>query len=201
MNQEEVWDSIAESWNNFRQKIYEKELYKLNWKKGKLLDVGCGNCRNLLPFNNLELYGIDFSSKMLELAKKFCDKHNIKANLQKANMKKLPFKDNYFDYCLCLASLHIMNKKDADKSLKEIFRVLKKDGQCLISVWNKYGLISLFFKEREKYIPWKTKDKIYSRYYFFYNHFQFKKLLLKNNFKIIKSGKILDKNIKFLIQK
>jgi len=199
MNQEQVWNSLAESWSNFRQKIYEKELYNLNWKKGKLLDVGCGNCRNLLPFKNLELYGIDFSSKMLEQAKKFTKKHNLKVNFKKNNMKKLNFKDNYFNYCLSLASLHHIKKEDANKSLKEIYRVLKKKGQCYITVWNKYPKFS--FRKKETYFTWKQKDKVYHRYYYLYNHFEFKKLLLKNNFKIIKSGRIFDKNIKFLIQK
>ncbi|MBL7147289.1 MAG: class I SAM-dependent methyltransferase [Nanoarchaeota archaeon] len=195
MNQEQVWNSIAESWTNFRQKP-KKELYNLNWKKGNLLDVGCGNCKNLLPFKNLDLYGIDFSSEMLKQAKKFCEKHNLKVALKKADMRKLPFKDNFFDYILCLASLHHINKKDADKSLKEIYRVLKKKGQCFISVWNKLQFRFLF-KKKETYILWNK----YRRYYCLYNPLELKKLLLKNKFKIIKSGKIFDKNIKFLIQK
>ena len=199
MNQEKVWDVLAESWNNFRQKIYEKELYNLNWKKGKLLDVGCGNCRNLTPFKNLELYGIDFSKEMIIQSKKFTQKHNLKVNLKKANMKKLPFKDNFFDYCLSLVSLHHLNKEDADIALKEIYRILKEKGQCYITVWNKYP--KFLFKSKEISIPWKQKDKVYHRYYYFYNYFEFKKLLKKNNFKIIKAGKIFDKNIKFLIQK
>ena len=198
MNQEEVWNSLAESWNDFRQKPNEKELFNLNWKKGKLLDIGCGNCRNLLPFKNLNLYGMDFSKEMLKQAEKFCKKFDLIVNLKESDMRKLPFKDNFFDYCLCLASLHHLNKGDADKTLKEIYRILKKDGQCLISVWNKYP--RFIFRKKETYISWKKKDKIYHRYYYLYNFLEFKKLLLKNNFKIIKSGKIFDKNITFLIQ-
>lgn len=196
MDQEQVWNTIAEGWSSFRQKIYKKELYNLNWKKGKLLDVGCGNCRNLLPFKNLDLYGIDFSSDMLKQAEKFCKKHNFKVALKKANMIKLPFKDNFFDYCLCLATLHHVNKQNADKTLKEIYRILKKNGQCFISVWNKWQPRFLL-KKKESNILWGK----HRRYYYFYNYFELKKLLLKNNFKIIKSGKIFDKNIKFLIQK
>lgn len=199
MNQEEVWDSLAESWSNFRQKIQEKEIYNLNWKKGRLLDIGCGNCRNLLHFKNLELYGIDFSSSMLEQAKKFCDKNNLKVDLKKADMRKIPFQNNYFDYCLCLASLHHMNKKDAKKVLKKIYGIIKKNGQCFISVWNKHP--RFFFRKKETYISWKKKNKTYQRYYYLYNYFEFKKLLLENKFKIVKSGKIFDKNITFLIQK
>jgi len=204
MNQETVWNSISESWSNFRQKP-RKELYNLNWKEGKLLDLGCGNCRNLLPFKNLDLYGVDFSSEMLKQAKKFSEKHNLKVNLKKANMKKIPFEKEDFNYCLCLNSIHHLNKKDAEKALNEIHRILKKNGQCLISVWNKYTLskfrnkppLYLMFKKKETYITWSK----HRRYYYLYSHKEFKKLLIKNNFKIIKSGKIFDKNLTFLIQK
>ncbi len=198
MNQEQVWNSIAESWNNFRQKSSE-ELKSIEWKKGRLIDIGCGNCRNLLQFKNLELYGIDFSEEMIKQSEKFCKKNDLKVNLKKADMRKIPFKDDYFDYCLCLASLHHLNREDADKVLKEIHRMLKKEGQCFISVWNKYP--KFIFRKKETYISWKRKDRIYNRYYYLYNYFEFKKLLLKNNFRIIKSGKIFDKNITFLIQK
>ena len=198
MNQEQVWDSIAESWNNFRQKPSE-ELKNLNWKKGRLLDIGCGNCRNLLSFKTLELYGIDFSSNMLKQAEKFCEKHNMKVDIKKADMRKIPFKNNFFDYCLCLASLHHINKVDANEVLNEIYRIIKKEGQCLISVWNKYPRI--IFRKKETFISWRKKEIIHPRYYYLYNYFEFRKLLIKNNFKIIKSGKIFDKNITFIIQK
>ena len=199
MNQEQVWDILAESWNNFRQRVYEKELYNLDWKKGRLLDIGCGNCRNISPFKNLELYGIDFSSEMIKHSKIFTQKHNLKVNLKKANMKEIPFKDNFFDYCLSLNSLHHINKEEANGSLKEIYRILKKNGQCYITIWNKYP--QFLFRKKETYFTWKQKDKVYRRYYYLYSYFEFKKLLLKNNFKIIESGRIFDKNIKFLIQK
>src|SRR3989344_3274081 len=149
MNQEQVWDSIAESWNSFRQKPSE-ELKGLNWKKGKLLDVGCGNCRNILPFKNLELYGVDFSKEMIKQAEKFCKKNNIKIDLRRSDMRKISFDNSYFDYCLCIASLHHVSKEDADKVLKEIHRILKKNGECLISVWNKYSRFT--FRKKETYI-------------------------------------------------
>jgi len=199
MNQEQVWDSLAESWNNFRQKVYEKGLYHLNWKKGKLLEIGCGNCRNLKLFKGFDLYGIDFSSEMLKYAKKFSNKYSLNIKLKKADMIKIPFKENYFDYILNLASLHHLTKENADKSLKEIYRVLKKNGQCFISVWNKYP--KFIFHKKETYIEWKQKDKIYQRYYYLYNSFELKKLLIRDNFKILKSGKFFDKNLTFLIQK
>jgi len=84
--------------------------------------------------------------------------------------------------------------------LKEVYRVLKNDGECYISVWNRNPVKSLFIGE-ERYISWRQKDNVHKRYYYFHGYFGFKKLLRKNKFKIIKSGRIFDKNIKFLIQK
>ena len=69
-SQQKIWDLIAPNWNNFRQKPL-RELYKLNWKKGKILDLGCGNSRNLLPFKQLQCYGLDFSKNMLKESRKF----------------------------------------------------------------------------------------------------------------------------------
>ena len=111
-------------------------------------------------------------------------------------MKKLPFKNNFFDYSLCLDSLHHLNKKDVEEVIKEIRRVLKKNGKCFISVWNKLQ-IKFLFRKKEIFLPWSK----HQRYYYLYSYLELKKLLLKNNFKILKSGKIFDKNINFVIQK
>src|SRR3989344_4737155 len=105
MNQQEIWDLMAPNWNNFRQRPI-KELSKLKWKKGKILDVGCGNCRNLLPFKNLECYGLDFSKNMLNEAKKFSKKQHFKVKLKYGHLEKLPYKQNEFDYLLAIAVLH-----------------------------------------------------------------------------------------------
>lgn len=196
MNQQQIWDEIAQSWNNFRQKPIT-ELKGLNWKKGKILDVGCGNCRNLIPFKNSECYGIDFSEKMLEQAKRFSKKHDFKVKLKHASIEKLPFKDDFFDYILGIAVLHHL--KNPEPTIKEIYRVLKPNGESYITDWNKLQLRFLF-KKKETYIPWKQKHKTLHRYYNFVGYFQLRKILKKNNFKILKSS-FLGKNISFLIKK
>src|SRR3989344_8576203 len=89
-NQNKVWNNIAEKWSNFRQKPEKTavELSKL-WKPGKILDVGCGNCRNLFPFSKFDCYGVDFSENMIKEAKKFVSKKNMKVNLQVGDVPKL----------------------------------------------------------------------------------------------------------------
>ncbi|MEK6841361.1 MAG: class I SAM-dependent methyltransferase [Nanoarchaeota archaeon] len=202
-NQEKIWDSLAESWNNFRNKpeeivYYFKDKYTNN--AGRIIDLGCGNARNLIPFNNFICYGADFSKKMLEKAKLKSDKYGLDLRLHKANLTKLPFKDNFFDYALVLASLHNLETKELRlNALKEVYRILKKDGIALITVWNKWQLKFLLSK-KDCLVPWKQRDKIYYRYYYLFNYFELKNLLKKNNFKILES-KTSNGNLIFIVKK
>lgn len=203
-DQKVVWDAIAKQWFHFRQmpfKDVEKWLsFLVSMKRGKILEVGCGNCRNLLPFARKEFdcYGIDFSKKMLEHAKLFCDKHNIKVKLRLSDATKLPFKNNTFDYVLVIAVLHHLNRQQQKKALQEIKRVLKPNGLALISVWNKHKV----FKPKQVYVPWHVAGKTYYRYYYLFNFFELRRLLKKKGFRIIKSNKFFDfdqKNLVFLV--
>ena len=195
-SQQQVWNTIAESWNNFRNKSL-KELENLDWKKGKILDLGCGNCRNLLAFKNLDCYGIDFSENMLIEARKFTKKHSFKVKLKQASIEKIPFDNTYFDYVLAVAVLHHL--KNPETSVKEIYRVLKPGGEAFITVWNKLQ-IRFLFKKKELPIPWKQKDKILYRYYNFVGYFQLRRMLKKNDFNILKSS-FFGRNISFLVKK
>ncbi|MEM4648100.1 MAG: class I SAM-dependent methyltransferase [Candidatus Pacearchaeota archaeon] len=197
-DQEKVWDAIAEQWYHFRQKQFEdvsKEIEKLaKLKKGKILEIGCGNCRNLRTFGekNFECYGIDFSKEMLKYAKKYCKKYNFKVKLKKARAEKLPFKDNSFDYILNIATLHHLNKKQQIECIKEMRRVLKNGGLALISVWNKKS------KKKYNYVPWQVKGKKYWRYYYFFTMSELKKLFKKYGFRILKE--IKNKNLILLVK-
>ena len=195
-SQQQVWNMIAESWTHFRNKPL-KELENLDWKKGKILDLGCGNCRNLLAFKNLDCYGIDFSENMLIEARKFTKKHSFKVKLKQASIEKIPFDNTYFDYVLAVAVLHHL--KNPETSVKEIYRVLKPGGEAFITVWNKLQ-IRFLFKKKELPIPWKQKDKILYRYYNFVGYFQLRRMLKKNDFNILKSS-FFGRNISFLVKK
>lgn len=201
MNQEEVWDSLSEQWFHFRQmkvpEVYEfAEKYS---KKGKILDIGCGNARNLLPFaKTMSCYGVDFSNEMIKQAKKFCKKNNFKAILKKADMKKLPFKKETFDLCILADSLHSV-EKNRKKVLMEMKRVLKKDGITYISVWNKWQK-RFFFKSKEQEVMWKRGNKTFHRYYHIYDYFELKSLIKSTGLKIIKS-KTFGKKLVFVVKK
>jgi ubiquinone/menaquinone biosynthesis C-methylase UbiE len=198
--QEKVWNSIAESWHSFRQKpLRIAEIKALEWKRGRILEVGCGNCRNLKPFaeHGFDCYGIDFSKKMLESARMYSKKHNLKIKLKKAYATSLPFPSRFFDYILCLATFHHLSKDEREKTLEEMRRVLKPKGKVIISVWNKLQM-RFIFKRKDLMIPWRTKGKEYKRYYHLFTSWELKSLLKKHRFKVLKHN-IFGKNLVFFI--
>ena len=205
MKQEKIWDEIADQWNDFRQQKFKPTydfLERFVKNKGKILEIGCGNCRNLIPFAKLglECYGVDFSENMLLNANKLMRKNHVKINLKKADMKKLPYKDDYFDYVLHIASLHhLSNEENILRALNETYRVLKKEGLTLLTVWNKLQL-KFLLKPRELYIPWKKKGKKYQRFFHLFDYFEVKNLLKKTRFKVVESN-IFGKNLVFVLKK
>jgi ubiquinone/menaquinone biosynthesis C-methylase UbiE len=206
LTQEEVWDELANQWNNFRQKPHKDVEKRLNevlneWKPGKILDIGCGNCRNAMIFcsKGFKCYGIDFSKNMIEKANEFCKKNNAEINLKKGNVEKIEFSDESFDYVLCLNVLHCIETGKREEAVKEIRRVLKKNGEAIISVWNKFQK-RFIFAEKESNITWTKAGKVYYRYYYLFTPYELKKLFKKNGFKILKYNH-LGKNIIMRIKK
>ncbi|MAG52798.1 MAG: hypothetical protein CMH62_02445 [Nanoarchaeota archaeon] len=194
MSQKKVWGRIAESWSNFRQRPQKEAewLVKL-WSPGKILDVGCGNCRNLLPFSKFKCYGVDFSEDMLKQAKLYVTKHNLKVNLKVANAANLPFDNNFFDYVVSFAVLHHL--KNPELAIKEIYRVLEKNGEAYITSWNKLQL-KFLFKRKETHIKWGKEN----RYHNFISFLEMRRMLKRTGFVILKS-RMFGKNIEFLVKK
>jgi ubiquinone/menaquinone biosynthesis C-methylase UbiE len=99
-----AFDAIAPAWYNFRHyTIFKSDLEEIaaRWKKGKLLNLGCGHGADFLPFKDgFELYGMDYSAEMLKLAKSSLCKHNFKAVLAQADLRQLPYANDSFDRLL-----------------------------------------------------------------------------------------------------
>lgn len=101
--------------------------------KGKLLDIGCGGGRisEALPYYypKVSVYGVDVSKNAISYAKKYGS-----GNVSYAHMsgKRLPYRNSYFDVCICLDVME--HVPDVDYFLKEVKRVLKKDGKFFVIV-------------------------------------------------------------------
>lgn len=93
-------------------------------KKIKILDLGCGWGNNLkfLKNENFNVYGIDGSPTAIEHCK------SITKHVEVGELEKLPYKSNYFDMVIDRNSIQCNNIGKIRKIIKEIYRVLKKDG-------------------------------------------------------------------------
>lgn len=190
MNQEQIWDKISPEWSLLKKVPIQEAKEFLKNKKGNILDLGCGSGRNFAKVNGT-IHGVDFSQEQLKYARKKAKEKNIKVKLTQSEAHKLPFKDNFFDAVLFIATLHCIDSKQKRKqSLKELLRVMKPKSQAMITVWNKN---QKRFKNspKEKYIKWKDKGK---RYYYLYEKQELLDLLKSVGFKIKKVYKKQNEN-------
>jgi len=197
MNQKKVWDNIAPEWAEFKTRPTEHTIEFLKKQIGNVLDLGSGAGRHLQKIKSGKMYLVDFSEEMIKFAKKNAKQKKIPAEFLVSDLTKLPFKDNFFDATICIASLHcVEGEENREKVVKELFRVLKKNAKAEIGVWNKN---SKRFKNspKEKLVGWREKGK---RYYYLYDEKEVHKLFKKIGFKIISTHNS-EMMINFIVQK
>lgn len=195
--QEKIWDNIASEWHKFKTRPTEHTTEFLKKTFGNVLDLGSGSGRHLKKIKKGKMYLLDFSEKMLKLAKKKAKKENIKAEFIKSDMTKLPFENNFFDFAICISSLHcIKGEKNRKKAVEELYRVLKKKGKAEIGVWNKN---SKRFKNsgKEKIIKWRNKGE---RYYYLFDEKEVHDLFESVGFKILSTHNS-ERMINFIVGK
>jgi ubiquinone/menaquinone biosynthesis C-methylase UbiE len=99
-------------------------------KKIKILDLGCGpgELINELTdkFNNIEITGIDFSGKMLEISKK----RNPSVNHIKMDAAELSKLNDKYDIVICTHSLPYY--KEPKKVFEQLCRLLSDSGLVLV---------------------------------------------------------------------
>lgn len=197
MTQKQVWNNIASEWNEFKIEPARHVTEFLKGKKGKILDLGSGSGRHLQKIPKGKMYLVDFSKKMIDLAKSKAKEKNIDAEFKVASLTKLPFENNFFDYAIAISVFHcIKGEKSREKAAKELFRILKKGGEAEIAVWNKN---TKWFRNspKERFVRWRDKGE---RYYYLFEPEEIYRLFEKAGFKIIYKEEP-QRNIIFIVKK
>lgn len=103
----------------------------------RILDLGCGDGFYLHLLSRLDLklilHGVDYDKNAINSAKKNLDPNKIKLT-QADLMKRLPFHDEFFDGIVMSEVMEHL--PDDIKCMKEVKRVLKKNGRLVLSVPN-----------------------------------------------------------------
>lgn len=102
----------------------------------RVLDCGAGGMLPPLAIfkeHGYETFGIDISEKQIELAEEFENKHGIELNIREGNMLSIPYDDGSISFIYSYNSIFHMSKKDIGCVIKEIYRVLPKNGLAFIN--------------------------------------------------------------------
>lgn len=162
-----VWSQVPVT---YYQQGVEKNLFQKLWHTSKIklakkllkhtqfkncLDVGCASGYMLSEiasaFPDAEYFGVDIYDKAIEYARKTYP--HIKFKIAPA--EKLPFNDSTFDLILFYETIeHVENPQQC---LKEIRRVLKKNGSLILTMDSGSWLFRIvwFFWENTRGHIWK----------------------------------------------
>jgi len=197
------YNKIVEKFSNTRKfswREFEDFLQYVN-EGDTVLDAGCGNGRliELLSKKNIEYTGIDYSDKLINIARKQHPGHNFLVG----DITTLPFSNNKFNVIFCIATLHhIPGQKLRQQTIQGISRILKKNGYLIMTNWNLWqkmwwpmliqnalqkitGQSQLDWQDILK--PWKNEqgEIIIKRYIHSFRPGELKKLLSKNGLIIL----------------
>ena len=127
-------------------KLYEKYANKRHWEKhpttyaeafseflkkkrfkGKIVDVGCGNGRdvNIFKKQGFNCLGVDYSEQEINLAKQQFPELAFEVQ----NVEKLRFEDNSIDAFFIINVIHYVDMK---KAISELYRTKNKNGYVFI---------------------------------------------------------------------
>ena len=143
-------DSKAWNWDivNGNHKLYWQEpaieshwlIYRwLSQDKKDFLDLGCGLGRHTIQFAKagFNSFGFDLSETSIKRTKEYAKKAGVKVDLLVGDMLSLPYDDGCFDCIYCRNVISHTDTAGMKKIVKELKRVLRKDGECYLTLGSK----------------------------------------------------------------
>ncbi len=173
----EKFSKEYEEWFERFDNLYKAEIGTIkkllpDFKKG--IEIGAGSGRFAVPLGIKE--GVEPSSKMSKIAKS----KGIK--VIKGEAENLPLKDESYDLALMVTTICFVD--DPQKALKEIWRILKKEGYVIIGFVDKNSNIGKLYQK-------KKEDSRFYKEALFFSFEDIAKLLKKCGFTDIKSYQTL----------
>ena len=135
------WDKVFKEHGAFFEEPHEDMAHIVLLLAGKkaqrVLDLGSGSGRHVeyLARNRFSVHGLDSSPEGIKMTRARLRNEGLKADLRLQSMTKpLPFKDSFFDAVISIQAIHHATLAEIRKVVKEIARVLRKDGVVYVTV-------------------------------------------------------------------
>lgn len=134
---DERWEEIhsTRDWGKYPSidvvTFVARNFYSKDRINCKILDYGCGQGANtwFLAREGFDTYAFDGSESAIEKAKKMLGNQKLKADFKIMLGNDLKYEENFFDCVIDGAVISANRINDIKTMLKEIYRVLKKDGK------------------------------------------------------------------------
>ncbi len=167
-----IFHKIFSIINIFFMRNKSKEI--LNKKKGRILDIGCGDGSFLEYMKNKgwDAYGVETSGPGAKIAEK-----KLKKNIYNSELKRIKFQKGYFDVVTLWYVLE--HVKNPDTMIKEVGRIIKNEGTLVLSLQNIKSLQAKIGGDK-----WFHFD--IPRHLYHFSPETLNKLLKKNGFKVEK---------------
>lgn len=125
------YDTHAEEFSKSRYSIWRlvKEFLNSLPPHSTVLDIGCGNGKNMLYRADINMIGVEYSNTLV----KICKSRNLQ--VVQGDARSLPFRSGQFDAIIMIAVLHHILPAEQLLALTEIRRVLRGSGRCLLTNW------------------------------------------------------------------
>jgi tRNA (uracil-5-)-methyltransferase TRM9 len=194
-----TYNEIAAEFDITRYKPWPQTIEFINDlpDNSTVLDLGCGNGRNLAYLSSIgrgfRIFGIDFSVRLLRIAKEKIKENGVEKSVEfiLGDVIQLPIASSSLDGAIYVATLHhLPTAKQRLASLLDLARCLKPKGKAFISVWDfEQGRFADELaaqlkappKDRnfgEVFVPWTGKrGAIHHRFYHLFYKDEFEKLL------------------------
>ena len=111
----------------------------LSQGKKDFLDLGCGLGRHAILFgkHGFNVYCNDISEDSIKKTEKWAKEEGLEFDYKVGDMLDLPYENEQFD---CMLGYNVITHTDTEgikKVIKEIHRVLRKNGECYVTLCSK----------------------------------------------------------------
>lgn len=134
-----IYDAVVRL--TVREKKFKTALIsQANFADGqRILDLACGTGTLAVlikeAYPSVEVTGIDGDAKILAIAKRKASKKGVDIQFEEGLSFNLPYANESFDRIVTSLFFHHLTRDDKLKTLSEVIRILKPNGELHIADW------------------------------------------------------------------